>query len=127
MEDERAGGAWIAEVHANLPAVIRMSVALPVRNFDCVAQILIRNELAINFEQLEVDLMDMKHVCFQGPILDRPILHCSDVRCDRRIFIGLKHFLFLAIDRDVKLDRPIRATEFLGEEQFSLCGGRLVQ
>ncbi len=112
----------IAEVHAHFHAVVRMSVTLPVRDFDGIEHVLIGSGFSIDLQHLEMNLVDVKRMSFKRAVLDRPIFDRADFRRDRRLFVRIKDFLLLSVDGDVELDRPVGAAEFLGE--IELCAER---
>src|SRR5580692_1218352 len=121
MEQERAGGRWIPEIHSNLNAVI-WTLAFPVRNFDGIAHVAIRYRLPIDFKHLEMNLMDMEGVGFKRAIFDGPIFDRSDLGRDHGLLISLEDSLFLSVDCDVELDGTVGAAEFLGEIELPLRG-----
>ncbi len=114
MKQEGSCNGWIAKVHPDFHAVIRMTHALPERYLDSVAHV-IRNWLAVDFEHHEVNLMNMESVSFESTIFYGPVFYCSNLCGDHRLLVWLEHSLFLSVDRDVKLDGTIGAAEFLGE------------
>jgi len=70
--------------------------------------------------------MHMEGVGFESAVFDRPVFHGSNVSCDHRLFVGLKHLLLLSVDRDVELNGSVGAAEFFREEKLALGGRSLI-
>ncbi len=86
--DKGSDDVGIAEVHAHLDAGIR-AAAVPVRDVDGIADRGIVDRLAIDRENLEVNLVDMEDVIFRGAVLDDPVLDGARVDDDvRRLVHG---------------------------------------
>src|ERR1700733_10266029 len=106
MKEERAGDVWIAKIHTELDAVIR-ALPVPVGNGDGIEDLGVGNGLAVDFEQLEMNLVYVKSVRLERVIFDGPVLDSADFCFDHRLFLRIKDLLRLACDRDVKLNRAI--------------------
>ncbi len=126
VKHKRAGDCRIAEIHADLHAVIGRPRPRPVRNFDRISHVFIPNRFSIHLQHLKVDLMDVESVGFERAVFDRPILHRSDFGGDGRFLVGLEDSLFLSVHRDVKLDGTVGAAKFLGEVKLALGRYRLI-
>ena len=71
--DEGANDVRIAKIHAQLHAGIG-SAATPEGQIDGVANGWIVHRLAVDFEHLEMNLMDVEDVIFERCIFDHPVL-----------------------------------------------------
>src|SRR3984957_20220993 len=115
MKYKRARNRGIAKIHAELHTVVRLAGTFPERNLDGIAQIPIRNRLSVHLQYFEMDLVHVKGVSLERAILHSPVFDGAHMSRDHRLFIRFKHFLFLSIDGDVKLNGSVGAAKFLGE------------
>src|ERR1700722_1528689 len=110
----------VPEIHPHLDAVER-TLAFPVRNFDGIPQVVIRHWLSVHFQNHEMNLVDVERMGLERSIFDRPILHRSHFRRDDRLLVALEHFLFLTIQRYIKLDGTVDAAKLLRKIDLALC------
>src|SRR5450755_253100 len=125
VKQEGAGDSGVPKIHAQFHTGVG-ALARPIWDFDGVTQIAIRDGLAIDFQDLKVNLMDVEGVSLERTIFDYPILDCSYLCGDDGLLVGLEDLLFLALDRNVKLDGTVGAAELLGEKELALRGCGLV-
>ena len=113
---------WITEIETSLEAVVGMTRALPERDLNRVAQVLIGDGLSIHFQYFEMDLVDVEGMGLKGMVFNGPIFHGSYVSRDRGLFVSFEDLLLLSIDRYVELDGTVGSAKFLREIEFSLRG-----
>src|SRR5579863_2222302 len=116
---------WIAEIETSLEAMVGMTRALPERNLNRVAQVLIGNGLSIHFQHFEMDLVDVEGMGLKSVIFHSPVFHCTNVGGDYGLFIGFKHLLLLSVHCDIELDGAVGTAKFFREVKFSLGRGFL--
>src|SRR5580658_3071316 len=125
MKHKSPGDGWIAEIHSHLHTGIR-ALARPEGNLNGVAKVLIGDGLPIHFKQHEVDLMDVKIVGLKRVVFDGPIFDSSHLRGDRGLFIRVEHPLGLSVYRYIELNRTIGSAKLLGEVKIALRCWRYV-
>src|SRR5258708_8445201 len=104
---KRACSGRIAEIHAHLHAVEGLSSATPEWNFDGVAHVLVGSGFAIDFQHLKVNLVHVKSMSLESPVLDGPILDRSHFGGDDGLLIAFEHFLLLSVAPYLDLDRTV--------------------
>ncbi len=104
--DEGADNIRIAEIHAQLHARIR-SAAAPERQIDGIANGRIVHRLAIDFEHLKVNLMDVEDVIFQRRILHHPVFDRARMHNDVGRVVHVEQGGLLSLFGDEEVRRAI--------------------
>jgi hypothetical protein len=94
VKHKSACDRWIAEIETSLEAVVGMTRALPERDLNRVAQVLIGDGLSIHFQYFEVDLVDVEGMGLKGMVFNGPVFHGSYLSRDRGLSLASKTFCF---------------------------------
>jgi hypothetical protein len=76
MKQENPRRSGISEIHPQFHARER-PLAIPERNLDRVAHVLVGDWLSIHLQHLEVNLVDVEGMRFKRAVLDDPVFDCA--------------------------------------------------
>ena len=105
--DEGANNVRIAEIHAQLHAGIGPA-ATPEGQIDGVANGWIVYRLAVDFEHLKVNLMDVEDMIFERRIFDDPVLDRARMHNDVGRVVHVEQCGLLSFFGDKEIGRTIR-------------------